>query len=409
LDLAVNLMETDSRGKDREKIRHRRTKRQQTEKPTAQQKGVSSGWVQDQVISTINDALSAAMQASLPEMVPDIAVMATRSINQCLADFRKGNMAMMLALPKALPAAPPELVQGIEDGVNKISLSHRMVSPVREVKAKDASSPQFPVAAAAVCSVSAVGCLLGVHTGLTGALACFSGCSAGISALLAKAKRQFVPFLNSANAKAWTAAMKPPEDFFQRRTKAAGRTRDPGSGQPETPLAAILDLPRDTVLQLSDIIKDYFLLEMPLARLLGKRIFKATERWLMRCLASEIDGPADIPYVVNAEVPAQMIDVGPEKIWVPKLNFAVVLECHLDPDRPCVSAVAISMSDALLDQVVDVVQTEFVAMDLRKADPRLAAFTEPVYLNLQVSISWPQSSLLRLDVSNLKTHLGLPQ
>mmetsp|Transcript_53460 Transcript_53460/g.95910 ORF Transcript_53460/g.95910 Transcript_53460/m.95910 type:complete len:95 (+) Transcript_53460:2-286(+) len=94
---------------------------------------------------------------------------------------------------------------------------------------------------------------------------------------------------------------------------------------------------------------------------------------------------------------------------MPKLNFAVVLECHLDPDRPCVSDVSISINDELIDQVVDVIQTELAATDLRKVDSRLEAFTEPVYLNLQVSFSWPQSTKLRVDVSHIKTHLGLPQ
>lgn len=404
IDQCIHLLQRDSSGNKRV---HRRPQRHDDD---GEQRAGARSWAKDSLVSSLNEMLSSLFDETLPDMVPDLAELTADIINDTLAQCRKGSLLMKGLLPKALPSPPPAaLVQEISDGLPLIAVRHAQLFPPSPLRSKEPPGRLgIPGAAAAVSGCSLLGCLgLGLHTG---PLACMAGCFAGLGVLGRKARRQLVPLINSMNAEAYGSAIKPPKQIFADRS---GGATAPCERQQETsvPEAVSMLLPSKHVPRLASMIKDYVFAKLPVLQLLGGAggcLVPLIERWLIRCLAEEVDGPPVVPVVAHVEIPAGMFEVVGEQIWLPSFSLAVFLDCELCPGKPYVTEARVAIIDAHIEQVLDVLQTEVGAMDLRTLDPRLDGFSEPINLLAQVALSWPEASLLRIDVRNLKAHLSLP-
>eukprot|EP00930_Biecheleria_cincta_P035130 TRINITY_DN24195_c0_g1_i1.p1 TRINITY_DN24195_c0_g1~~TRINITY_DN24195_c0_g1_i1.p1 ORF type:complete len:692 (-),score=144.42 TRINITY_DN24195_c0_g1_i1:265-2340(-) len=406
IDQCIHLLEVDSSGNER--VRRRQLRRGDD----SQQRSGARSWAKDSLVSSLNETLSNVFEETLPDMVPDLAKMTADSINTTLAQYRKGSLLMKCVLPKVLPSPPPTaFVQEISDGLPKIALRHAQLFPPSALRSKQPSPGRLgvPEVAAAVSGCSLLACLgLGFHTG---PLACMAGCFAGLGVLGRKARRQFVPLINSMNAEAYAGAIKPPKQILADRSGGAmaSQGRQQENSIPETVTAV---LPNEHVLRLASLIKDHVFAKLPVVQFLGGAceggLAFFLERWLIRCLSEEVDGPPVVPVVVHVEVPAGMFNVVGEQIWLPSFSIAAFLDCELCPGKPYVTQVRLAMIDAHIEQILDVLQIEAGAIDLRTLDPRLDGFAEPINLLAQVKLSWPQASLLRIDIRNLKVHLSLP-
>lgn len=397
IDQCIHLLERDAKGNKRV---HRQNR---TEADDGGKRSGGRSWAKDSLVSSLNGTLSSISEVTMPDMVPDLATTTAEAINATLAQYRKGSLLMKAVLPKSLPSPPPTaLVEGVSEGLPLIAFRHVKLFPPSALRSKEPTPGRLgvPEVSAAVSGCSMLGCLgLGLHTG---PLACLAGCFAGFGVLGRKAKRQFVPLINSMNTEAYAGASKAPKQILKDRAKEVA------ASQSSIPEAVSVELPSEHVPRLASLIKDYFFAELPVVQFLGC-LAPWLERWLVRCLAEEVDGPPTVPVVVHAEIPAGMFEVvAGEQMWLPSFSMAVFLDCELRPGGPYVTKVRIAIPDAHVKQLLDVVQTEVGAMDLRTLDERLDGFTEAINLLAKVTISWPQASLLKIDIKDLKVHLGLP-
>eukprot|EP00933_Yihiella_yeosuensis_P009476 TRINITY_DN11539_c5_g1_i1.p1 TRINITY_DN11539_c5_g1~~TRINITY_DN11539_c5_g1_i1.p1 ORF type:complete len:507 (+),score=92.82 TRINITY_DN11539_c5_g1_i1:201-1523(+) len=439
MDLIMKLLEDRQDGAKRFRLSASLAKAQKLKKMQTQELGKEKGtnswhsFAKDNVVAMCNEVLSDLMQNQVPQMVPEIVFGVIDVINATLADFRAGSMVMRMVLPKALPNPPPEgLIEELVQGIPKIGIRHSHVRKCKAVEEKISSATDpnagkrfaSPTAAAAagVSCFSLVGCLgFGCHTG---ALACFSGCGAGVAEIFRRGARTFVPAINSWNEQACADAAASPEPVFDAQkfrveskkkldpsTKAVPSSSSTASAH-QPPEAAKIQLPREHIPKIADYIRSYVLAELPIAKLIGMKTLGIIERMLIRGLAKEVlssgTSSPTLPLVVNIEVPEMILQLGFAPLLLPRMNFGVFLELNLQPGGPYISDIHITMTDEVIDQVIDVVRTQIVSIDLRTIDPRLESFTDPLHLDVEISVNWASEEQLRLDLSKLKVHLGLP-
>lgn len=384
LDIVTNLIEVNSRGQKRSRFLRAAAARSPTN-PVHR--------VKETLLGCCNEALEDLTQETLPEMIPELldsAAMAATSYFQS----QKGYMSFLL--PKALPAKPHEL--------EKVTVCHKRAIPVEVVRQKEIG--KFGSAEVIATSTCCLG--LGLHSA---GLACLAGCFCGFSQLRRWLQRQFVPLVNSQNEQAWNDATKEPTQVFIRRPSPMEAEKS--ESQPSDrrmPFALIAELRGEAAERLSAALGRYFCHEMPLMKLLGHRGFHLLRRWMMGLLtpcSDGFDGVPVVPLVLHAEVGEGLYSICGQGLWLPSMSFALVLECHLSAE-PFVSTIQIVVTDDLVDQVLDVLQTGIRGIDLRQLDTRLGGFAEPINLHCKALLSWPQASSPRLDLRDIKIHLQLP-
>ncbi|CAE8737650.1 unnamed protein product, partial [Polarella glacialis] len=406
LDLCANLLEVNQHGQRRWSVK---------------------SWAKDSIIGMANHSLHNSYQ-QLVEMVPSMGSLAMKNLNSVLADLCAKSLLMRMLLPQALPTSP-QLLQDLQQSIPRLSARHGRLS-VQAVRA----SPGNPSRSAKSASPAPVLCVMGLglawHS--VSSLACLAGiasigCAAGLG-LGRTIRRLFVPWLNDQNEEAWAAGAATPAPVFIRHgpaqassSSAASSSRAKGYAGPNgqgcrsdttdngenEPNAAIIELPCEDVLRLTSHFCSSFFAKMPLCRLLGERLFSSLKGMLVRCLADSVDGTSTVPFVLNMQVPEQVSLVNGTPVWLPKLHFVVVADVRLDPDGPYLACARLAVRDDVINQVLDVLSTQIASMDLRDLDHRLASFTEPVHLESEVVLSWSKRGDARLEIHNLKMHLGL--
>lgn len=392
LDIVTNLIEVNSRGQKRSRFLRAAAARSPTN-PVHR--------VKETLLGCCNEALEDLTQETLPEMIPELldsAAMAATSYFQS----QKGYMSFLL--PKALPAKPHELEKEFQRSLEKVTVCHKRAIPVEVVRQKEIGK----FGSAEVIATST--CCLGLGLQSAG-LACLAGCFCGFSQLRRWLQRQFVPLVNSQNEQAWNDATKEPTQVFIRRPSPMEAEKS--ESQPSDrrmPFALIAELRGEAAERLSAALGRYFCHEMPLMKLLGHRGFHLLRRWMMGLLtpcSDGFDGVPVVPLVLHAEVGEGLYSICGQGLWLPSMSFALVLECHLSAE-PFVSTIQIVVTDDLVDQVLDVLQTGIRGIDLRQLDTRLGGFAEPINLHCKALLSWPQASSPRLDLRDIKIHLQLP-
>lgn len=389
LDIVTNLIEVNSRGQKRSRFLR-----------AAASSTTPVHRVKETLLGCCNEVLEDLTQETLPEMIPELldsAAMAATSYFQS----QKGYMSFLL--PKALPAKQQELEKEFQRSLEKVTVCHKRAIPVEVLRQKEIG--KFGSAEVIATSTCCLG--LGLHSV---GLACVAGCFCGFSQLRRWLQRQFVPLVNSQNEQAWNDATKEPTQVFIRRPSPMEPEKSesqPSDRKVRMPFALIAELHGEPAERLTAALGRYFCQEMPLMKLLGHRGFHLLQRWMMGLLTQSIDGVPVVPLVLHAEVGEGLYSICGQSLWLPSVSFAVVLECHLSAE-PFVSTIQIVVTDDLVDQVLDVLQTGIRGIDLRQLDTRLAGFAEPINLYCKALLSWPQASSPRLDLRDIKIHLQLP-
>ncbi|CAJ1402478.1 unnamed protein product [Effrenium voratum] len=386
LDMAINLIEVNSIGQSRSRFRWRRVKR--VEAASSKRRNPMS-WAKDRLVASCNDTLS-GLQDTVLEMVPHMVECGVTVANRVLRRRRRESWLYWLMLPKALPKPPPQLDEELQLSILRITAAHRTAAPPQPVGAAAIRPGRLDCAAA--CTLC-LGC--GLHSA---GLACLSGCFLGAAELGRCLRRRFAPILNRWNAQAWSNATKEPNEVFRRRSSES-------SAEPlrlRLPLCVVAELEGEQAERVVASLCDYVWKEVPLAKLLGRTGLSQLTGLLASCVGCPV-----VPVVVDLEVSEGLYSVGGETLWLPSFPLALILKCHLER-RPFVSSVQVAVTDEIVDQILDVVQTELRSLDLRALDPRLAGFVEPINLQLQAMLSWPHATTLRLDLQGIKVHLRLP-
>lgn len=382
LDIIMNLIEVNSRGQKRSKGFSLGHASPGSRNPVHRAK--------ENLVASCNDMLSGLLQDTLPEMIPDTLDSALSASNS----FLQKGIGWSLFLPKVLPSSP-QLQQEFQQSLAKVTVRHKRVIPVSAVSQKQV--PGFGcgegVAGGAFC--------LGVGLHSLG-LACLAGCAVTCLQFGRWLQRQFVPFVNDYNAQAWEDATKEPTQVFARQHVQA--KADNGRRMPFCVVAEVQD---QCAQRLVVALGEHVCNEMPIVKLVGQRGFRRIWRWALGLVTASIDGLPAVPLVLPVEVAEGLYSICGETLWLPSLSFAIIFECLFERE-PAVSSCQVIITDDLVDQVLDVVQTGLRAIDLRTWDPRLSGFAEPVNLHCEASLSWPQPSTPRLDVQGIKLHLEFP-
>jgi len=388
LDIVINLIEVNSRGQKRSRFgQFQFQPSPKSRNPVHRAK--------ETLIATCNSTLQGLLQDSLPEMIPETLESAVNAINSYLRTQR-GWMSFLL--PKELSKKPHEVEKEFRSSLAKITVSHKRAIPASVLPQKDV--PKFGCAEGVASSFACLG--IGLHSV---GLASIAGCFCGFSQLRHWLQRQFVPFVNSHNAQAWDDATKEPKEVFVRSSPLDKEALP--ENRSRMPFSLVAELKGEPAKRLAAEIGRYFCSEIPLVKLVGQRGFHLLQHWMIGLLTQSIDGQPVVPIVLHAEVAEGLYSICGETLWLPSFFFALVLECHLSSE-PCVPAIQIVVTDDIIDQVLDVLQTGLQGVDMRKLDSRLAGFTEPINLHCQAVLSWPHASSPRLDVRDIKVHLEIP-
>merc|ERR1712129_130468 len=112
----------------------------------------------------------------------------------------------------------------------------------------------------------------------------------------------------------------------------------------------------------------------------------------------------------SVEVPVLEVEIAEEvTIQLPSLRLAVLLDVHPAGTGPYVTRVRSMVTDAALAQFVEELRCELVKIDLRKLDPHLSDFTEPVRADFQLRLEWSQADQVHIHIQEMMCKFCLPE
>jgi len=97
----------------------------------------------------------------------------------------------------------------------------------------------------------------------------------------------------------------------------------------------------------------------------------------------------------------------PDGLQLPSLRFAVVCDLNVWGTGP--SKVSMVVPDGLQDKWAQCYRRQCRELDLRKLDTRLVGFTEPLRVNFDIAVVWPETNQMSFELSNLNSVLCLPE
>eukprot|EP00928_Gymnodinium_smaydae_P020569 TRINITY_DN17948_c0_g1_i1.p1 TRINITY_DN17948_c0_g1~~TRINITY_DN17948_c0_g1_i1.p1 ORF type:complete len:1154 (+),score=214.05 TRINITY_DN17948_c0_g1_i1:55-3462(+) len=173
----------------------------------------------------------------------------------------------------------------------------------------------------------------------------------------------------------------------------------------------VAELPRAATLELATRLRGYLgeafggtclgalcgLLESPLRALLSRSIAP--------------QGVA-VPFMIDFEVAAMWLDLGPAQVWMPAFGLCLILDLRLENGGPWIWRARITMLDEAMDQLLEVLRKQIQELDIRLFDPEaLDGFMEPIHLNFDLALTWPESrtsDMPRIELRDVQSKLYLP-
>lgn len=160
---------------------------------------------------------------------------------------------------------------------------------------------------------------------------------------------------------------------------------------PTSPIGLVAELPRGVSGELSENLIDYVKTTLSgngLGQLIG--CVEKPARKFLSLLVQNRNTP--LPLVIDVELPAFWIDLGPAQIWLPTFSFGIIIDLRLDPTGPLVWRVQAAVPDAALTLILEVLGEQIQDLDIRKFHDDLTSFTEPIRLNFDIQLDWQSES-----------------
>lgn len=256
-----------------------------------------------------------------------------------------------------------------------------------------------------------------VCTAGIGVLTCLSGCTAGLGFMHHIVKRNLLSCLEKANAASWEWMSEPAQPMATQGAQEDGTSCPPQllaqmpdqerqftqRNRPETPLGIIFEWPQEAVFHASEFVRSFILLEWYRYHWLGWLLW-ACERRLFLGFLQDALGDGTVELAIPIPVPAGSSSY----VWLPEIRVLLILELRF-VDRHYIRGIKVAVVDGQAEQIANALRPQLCPEDLREWDPRLAEFTEPIKVDVEVALQWPQDDLLRLELRNFQTTLHLPQ
>lgn len=182
---------------------------------------------------------------------------------------------------------------------------------------------------------------------------------------------------------------------------------------PAGPQAVVLEWPEELIAAhgMGELLRAYFVEE---SCSLGRwRNCLRPLCWALRtCEAgvcrylNEAFGDEVVPLAIPITLPEGMYPG--IQTWLPELRIMLVLNLAFQ-DRRWVRSVKLAVVDGTLDQLANVIKSQWFPPDLRDTDPRLEDFTEPIDVKFDVALRWTADSRFRVELNDLSARLALPK
>jgi len=104
-----------------------------------------------------------------------------------------------------------------------------------------------------------------------------------------------------------------------------------------------------------------------------------------------------------------VLEVEGKKLELPAMPFLMVLDLSMQGSGPVIERARVMMADKVIDSVLETVSTHLPDIDLRKLEPQLASFAEPISVKLKLGLDWENTALAKFSVTKPSVKLSLPE
>jgi len=192
------------------------------------------------VVHIANDFITKALDTQVNDLDKNVKK-ALQGLQPKLAKMRS-NFIMRAMIPEAIPPPRTDLIELMQDVVEKVSLTHGPMPKAKNMRPKYTQyRAGLPEVVGATSCLSFLGCVgLGLPIGTFG---CLTGCLAGALQGVRKASTQLVPYLNSSNADAEKKMARPPVDPYRPADRKRRRAAQEPEDEQEWPQGVCVEVP----------------------------------------------------------------------------------------------------------------------------------------------------------------------